>query len=940
MEKTQLEAILAAADRAIAVAQEAEEAVGCLGSGETATAGTILSGARLEEAEFRVDILPHGALTWPESLYLHLEFSHHPHAADTLVQVIHTCRELPELREKATHAAPGLLGRLFGGNRVKAGQEAAAQMQAMLADPNRRGLLTDAGTLLDKFQRAETLQRVGVRLFPGSHGTPDHLIAGARHALAQALGTENPVFLQWEQSQIQPVLRLAQALRTDPHSEPKLRQGAQAALNALNGERVEVLLRQLPVEALRTATRERLRFPDLSTHGYNSVADVLNASQRELIALNGIGEVTAKRMKAAAQTLHREALAAHHTAIGDTPTTAALRLLAILAQFDALNSLDELERDRRNRVLEDTEHLPLTDSPDPWTVVLNTPEAENQLWQRYTDDLAWARAHPAPFRPAKDLRSRPLQGMSAWEDYLTRPAHYQGLLVSLLQLEVEGGGDLAGDTLARVRALRLDRSHLKDLRLRGYQSFGARFVIVQRKVLLGDEMGLGKTVQALAAAAHIAAGVEKERQKSAHLLVVCPASLLGNWVRESHRFTDLPVHRAHGSDKDTALGQWRGSGGILVCTFDGARTLDIGRIDMIIVDEAHMIKNPETQRSRALQTLITRATYALLMSGTPLENRVSEFAALINYLQPELITPAMATMSATDFRKHIAPAYLRRNQVEVLDELPEKMDQIDWVQLNDADQRHYATAVGEGSWMDIRRAAFSTPGVEPAKLTRIREILEETTEAGRKAIIFTYFREVLSRLAEELGEQVLGTISGSVPPTRRQDLIDALADAPAGSVLLIQITAGGVGLNIQSASVVIIAEPQVKPSIEAQAIARVHRMGQISTVQVHRLVADDTAEERMLDMLADKRRLFDTYARPSESAAIHDAVDISEATLAAEIIAEERQRLGYSTTPPNPGDAGANQHDLHPPGHAASSSRHRKTPGHQDTVTGGEDQQP
>ncbi|MGP6173071.1 SNF2-related protein [Corynebacterium sp. A21] len=900
VEKAELEQLLAATDRALDVATAAGDTLARVNSAEGTTPGQVLSGTRLEEDEFRADILYHGSLTWPPAFNAHHELSHTPQGSNTLHQVIDSCRDLPQLRESARHAAPGFLGRLFGGQKVPRGQEAAAELQRRLTNPTLQTLLADTGRLLEQIRRAEGFQQAGIRLFAGSHGTPEHLIAAARSALSAGLGQENPTFTQLEQAQIQQVLRMIRTLEADPNSEPRLRQSADIALKALNRERSEILLRQLPVEALKTATKERLRFAGLETRGYATVADVLHAGVGELTAINGIGEITATRMKAAAQTLHREALGEHSTAIGETPSAAALTLLGILGRFDAINDLDEMERARRNRLLDDLEHLPLTDSPEPWTVILNSPERQNRLWQRFLDDLAWAKAHPAPFRPVGELRSETLQGMSAWQDYLLRPTRYQGLLVALLRLEVEGAGDLSGDTLEKIRALRLNRTHLRDLQLRGYQSFGARFALVQRKVLLGDDMGLGKTVQALAAAAHVAAVTGDPGESSAaKILVVCPASVLSNWVRETHRFTDLPVHRAHGVDKHEAVASWRGMGGVLVCTFDGARTLDLGHPDMVIVDEAHMIKNPDTQRSRALARLINTAGHALLMTGTPLENKVAEFANLIHYIQPELITEAMTTMAAADFRTHIAPAYLRRNQSEVLDELPEKLEQIDWIDLTEADRVHYNQTVLEGGWMDIRRAALNTPGTEPAKLTRIHEILAEAAESGRKTIIFTYFREVLSRLEAELGEQVVGTISGSVPPARRQDLIDALGTAPGGTVLLIQITAGGVGLNIQAASVVIIAEPQVKPSIEAQAIARVHRMGQIATVQVHRLVADETAEERMLEMLAGKRQLFDAYARPSESAQVHDAVDISETDLAAAIIAQERERLGYSVAAGN-----------------------------------------
>lgn len=250
-------------------------------------------------------------------------------------------------------------------------------------------------------------------------------------------------------------------------------------------------------------------------------------------------------------------------------------------------------------------------------------------------------------------------------------------------------------------------------------------------------------------------------------------------------------------------------------------------------------------------------------------------------------------MNATDFRAHIAPVYLRRNQADVLDELPEKTERIDWIDLHEADQAHYAGAVRAGNWMAMRRAPMTTPDVVPAKLARVHDLVDKSEETGRKVLIFSFFLDVLDRLGDALGDRVVGTVTGAVSPTGRQDLVDKLADAKPGSVLLAQINAGGTGLNIQSASVVVLVEPQVKPSIEAQAIARVHRMGQTSTVMVHRLIADDTADERLLASVGRKTHIFDAYARRSDAAQIHDAVDVSEGDLAAAIVAAERERLGY-----------------------------------------------
>jgi SNF2 family DNA or RNA helicase len=139
---------------------------------------------------------------------------------------------------------------------------------------------------------------------------------------------------------------------------------------------------------------------------------------------------------------------------------------------------------------------------------------------------------------------------------------------------------------------------------------------------------------------------------------------------------------------------------------------------------------------------------------------------------------------------------------------------------------------------------------------------------------------------------VFGPISGSVPAARRQRLVDEFAAADGHAVLLCQIEAGGVGLNLQAASVVVLCEPQVKPTLEHQAVARAHRMGQVRTVQVHRLLATDGVDQRLLHILKNKDRLFDAYARRSDVAeASPDAVDVSDGSLARRIVEEEQQRL-------------------------------------------------
>jgi SNF2 family DNA or RNA helicase len=196
--------------------------------------------------------------------------------------------------------------------------------------------------------------------------------------------------------------------------------------------------------------------------------------------------------------------------------------------------------------------------------------------------------------------------------------------------------------------------------------------------------------------------------------------------------------------------------------------------------------------------------------------------------------------------------------------------------------------------MAMRRAAYAH-AEKSAKLQRLRELVAEAAANDLKVVVFSYFRDVLATVEQALGERVLGPLAGGVPAARRQQLVDEFTAAPGHTVLLCQIEAGGVGLNLQAASVVILCEPQVKPTLEHQAVARAHRMGQVRTVQVHRLLATDSVDDRLLRILESKTRLFDAYARRSDVAeATPDAVDVSDGTLARRIVEEEQQRLAVS----------------------------------------------
>ena len=211
--------------------------------------------------------------------------------------------------------------------------------------------------------------------------------------------------------------------------------------------------------------------------------------------------------------------------------------------------------------------------------------------------------------------------------------------------------------------------------------------------------------------------------------------------------------------------------------------------------------------------------------------------------------------------------------------------------MSSHDSSAYRDAVAAGNFMAMRQAAISRGG-KSEKVLRLNEIVAEAEDNGRRVNVFSHFLNVLDQITRSLPGQVFGPLTGSVPAVARQVLVDQFSAAGHGAVLVSQIQAGGVGLNIQAASVVVICEPQLKPTTEWRAIARAHRMGQLHSVQVHRLLSEEGVDQRITEILARKRQLFEEFARDSETAkSAPEAFDISEAELAREVVAAERERL-------------------------------------------------
>jgi SNF2 family DNA or RNA helicase len=424
------------------------------------------------------------------------------------------------------------------------------------------------------------------------------------------------------------------------------------------------------------------------------------------------------------------------------------------------------------------------------------------------------------------------------------------------------------DLVNRIQSITLNTARLA-MQLRPYQEFGAKFAVAAGRGLLGDDMGLGKTVQALAAIAHVT-----ETHSQRHHVVVCPASLIDTWLQEIRQaLSGVSGWRFHGPGRETAFRDWQEAGGILVTSFRQAEHL-LARehvpVGFAVVDEAHFVKNPQAQRTKIVRDLTRRASRVLLMSGTPMENRAAEFIALADLADPgqgarlraQFGDGRDAHRDAGSFRDAIGDLYLRRNQDEVLTELPGVIATDMCIEVGGDELLACKHALANRNLSGARIALTAGDDERSAKITRLGEIIDECRSGNKKVLIFSQFRRVLELCRTTVGEET-PVMNGDVPLSKRAEITRRFQGADVFAALVMQIDVGGVGLNLQAASVVILMEPQLKPSTEQQAIARAHRMGQVRPVVVYRLIAADSIDERVVQLSGFKTELFDQLARDS-----------------------------------------------------------------------------
>ena len=288
-------------------------------------------------------------------------------------------------------------------------------------------------------------------------------------------------------------------------------------------------------------------------------------------------------------------------------------------------------------------------------------------------------------------------------------------------------------------------------------------------------------------------------------------------------------------------------------------------------------------RAASLSRLAAGAEHVAFLTGTALENRLEELQYLVLTVQPELKEALggllrQARPKPIEVRLKLAPVYLRRTQKDVLKELPDLQEIDEVIPLEPADREAYAKA--PMNLMQKRLAAtVGAGGQQAAKYDRLRDLLAQYREEGRKVVLFSFFRQVLDDVGLIAGEH--DRIDGDLSAEQRQAVIDRFTARTDFGLIVLQIEAGGVGINLQSAQVVILMEPQFKPSTERQAIARVRRMGQTRKVNAHRLIAAGTVDEALVLLVEIKKQVFADYAhRSSVTEASAMAIDAGSAAMA------------------------------------------------------------
>lgn len=429
--------------------------------------------------------------------------------------------------------------------------------------------------------------------------------------------------------------------------------------------------------------------------------------------------------------------------------------------------------------------------------------------------------------------------------------------------------------------------------LRDYQKAGLGWLKLLARYgfggILADDMGLGKTLQSIA---FIVSELPEVRRRKRPVLVVCPSSLVYNWVNEIEKFAPSLKVEVIDGNRSTRMATLKGpsDADVIITSYPSLRMDSHLYRDKpfhtIFFDEAQAFKNPVTQTAKAVKAL--EADYRFALTGTPIENSLDELWSIFRVVFPELLPNRreFSEWRREDIAKRIRPFILRRTKQEVLGELPAKIETDQYSELYPEQKKLYAAYLAElkqdalkhltkGSFQKNRikilagltrlrqvccHPALFVQGYDgsSAKFDQLMEILEECRLSGRRVLIFSQFTQMLGLIGQKLSRQGASYfyLDGQTPPIERVEMCSRFNEGE-GNLFLISLKAGGTGLNLTGADTVILYDLWWNPAVEQQAADRAHRMGQKNEVHVIRMMAKGSIEEKISELQERKKNLVD-----------------------------------------------------------------------------------
>ncbi|HEV7406195.1 MAG TPA: SNF2-related protein [Chthoniobacteraceae bacterium] len=442
--------------------------------------------------------------------------------------------------------------------------------------------------------------------------------------------------------------------------------------------------------------------------------------------------------------------------------------------------------------------------------------------------------------------------------------------------------------------------------LRPYQKHGVTWLNTLARNgfagILADEMGLGKTVQTLAALRHL----------GGQALIVCPSSLVYNWCREAAKFTpERQVLAIEGPERRRLFGEPFAKADLVVTSYAllrrDAELYRDREFKVAVLDEAQHIKNPESQNAQAAFSV--RAQHRFALTGTPVENSVRDLWSLMNFLMPGYLgsrndfkeryeQPIATTPGGPEHArlvKRLRPFVLRRKKRDVLNELPDKIEQVTYCDLGRPQREMYTALLAAArrqaldasglpdqnkarmqiltALLRLRQACCDLRLLQPeatgeteelsGKVETLNELLLEAVDGGHKVLVFSQFVSMLKLLRAHLEKAEIGTCYLDGSTKNRAAEVDRFQTGEV-PVFLISLKAGGVGLNLTAADTVVHFDPWWNPAVEAQATDRAHRIGQRNVVTSYKLIARDTIEEKILSLQEKKRKVIEATIESEE----------------------------------------------------------------------------